>query len=284
MRERKLIDPRLEGKVAVITGANHGIGAATAAALAAQGCRVFVAYCLPKDDSATAGDTTVGGPARYRAMQSQSGEPVARGIRERGGAAAAGEFDLQDAANVDRVLDTCESELGPADILINNHTHCVEETFDPAAAGDGMALISGPEIDRHMTINARGTALMMAEYLRRHIARGADWGRIINMTTTLQHARNVSYAASKGAIVSYTLSAASEMGRYGITVNVVGPGPTQTGYITPELETQLAADTPLGRVGRPDDVADTIVFLASEQARWLTGQIIYAGGGFEMHP
>ncbi len=279
-----MIDPQLSGKVAVVTGANHGIGAATASALAAQGCRVFVAYCLPEDDGSATGDVTVGGPARYRAMQNQSGEAVARGIRERGGVSVAGEFDLQDAENAARTFAACESELGPVDILINNHTHCVSETFDPAAAGEAMALISAPEIDRHMTINARGTALMMAEYLQRHIGRGAEWGRIVNMTTTLQHPRNVSYAASKGAIVSYTLSAASEMGRYGITVNVVGPGPTQTGYITPDHETELAADTPLGRLGRPEDLADIIVFLASEQGRWLTGQIIYAGGGFEMHP
>jgi len=93
----------------------------------------------------------------------------------------------------------------------------------------------------------------------------------------------VSYAASKRALVSYSLSAAQEMGKYGITVNVVCPGATQTGYITPENEDKLTAKTPLQRIGQPEDVADVIVFLASEQARWVTGQLIYASGGFLMY-
>lgn len=97
------------------------------------------------------------------------------------------------------------------------------------------------------------------------------------------HPRNVSYAASKQALVSYTLSAAGEMGKYGITANVVCPGPTQTGYISPDNEAEWSAQTPLRRIGQPEDVADVIVFLASEQARWVTGQLIYASGGYSMH-
>src|SRR5438309_11474590 len=81
---------------------------------------------------------------------------------------------------------------------------------------------------------------------------------------------------------SYSRAAASELGKYDITVNVVSPGPIQTGYITPELEQKVIADIPLGRVGQPEDVADVIVFLASEQARWLTGQLLFAGGGHRM--
>jgi 3-oxoacyl-[acyl-carrier protein] reductase len=73
------------------------------------------------------------------------------------------------------------------------------------------------------------------------------------------------------------------MGEYGITVNIVAPGPIQTGYITPDFETDIAKKTPLGRVGKPEDVADVIVFLASEQAHWLTGQLLYVGGGWRMH-
>jgi 3-oxoacyl-[acyl-carrier protein] reductase len=73
------------------------------------------------------------------------------------------------------------------------------------------------------------------------------------------------------------------MGRYGVTVNVVAPGPIQTGYLRPEQEAEIAAGTPLGRVGRPEDVADVIVFLASDQAHWMTGQLLYVGGGWRMH-
>lgn len=96
------------------------------------------------------------------------------------------------------------------------------------------------------------------------------------------HVGNVSYAASKHAMESYARSAAAELGRHGITVNVVAPGPTQTGYITAESKAHLVPRIPLGRLGTPEDIADVIVFLASEQARWLTGQLVYVGGGFRM--
>ena len=97
------------------------------------------------------------------------------------------------------------------------------------------------------------------------------------------HIANVSYAASKHAIESYSRSAALEMGKHGITVNVVAPGPIQTGYLTPEAAAEIAASTPLRRVGRPEDVADAILFLASQHARWITGQLIYVGGGWRLH-
>jgi 3-oxoacyl-[acyl-carrier protein] reductase len=173
-------------------------------------------------------------------------------------------------------------------VLVNNHTYCVLETFDPArvtGGRGGIYLTTAAGIDMHMAVNARACALLMAEYLRRYLARSAHWGRIINVSTDAAHAHteNVSYAASKHAIESYSRSAADEMGGYGITVNIVAPGPIQTGYITPQHEAEIAAGTPLGRVGQPQDVADAIVFLASEQARWLTGQLLYVGGGWRMH-
>ena len=88
----------------------------------------------------------------------------------------------------------------------------------------------------------------------------------------------MSYGASKAALESYSRSAAMELGRYGITVNVVAPGPIQTGWISPEAEQPIVEDIPLGRMGQPDDVADVVVFLASEQARWVTGQRLFVGG------
>jgi 3-oxoacyl-[acyl-carrier protein] reductase len=166
--------------------------------------------------------------------------------------------------------------------------------------GGGIRLISPGIIDAHFAVNARAYALMMAEYLTRYLGMRADavadadaeayaqaadkWGRIINVSTDAAHAHlgNVSYAASKHAIESYSRSAALEMGKYGITVNIVAPGPVQTGYLTPNAEERIARETPLRRVGTPDDVADVIVFLASHQARWLTGQLLYVGGGWRM--
>ena len=124
-------------------------------------------------------------------------------------------------------------------------------------------------------------ALMMGEYVRRHVARRARWGRIINVSTDGAYCfpGDVSYGASKAALEVYSRSAAKEVGRYGITVNIVAPGPIQTGWITPELQRELLSAIPLGRVGQPEDVADVIVFLASQQAAWLTGQLLYVGGG-----
>ena len=204
---------------------------------------------------------------------------------------------MADPSNIPKLFDLCEAELGPVDILVNNHTYCVYETFDPElttgkdwdvhliGADSTVHLVSADTIDAHFAINARAYALLMSEYVERYLKRKASWGRIINISTDAAHAHigNVSYAASKHAIESYSRSAAAEVGKYGITVNIVVPGPIQTGYITPENEAHISANTPLRRVGRPEDVADAIIFVASEQARWLTGQLIYVGGGWRMH-
>ena len=280
-----MIDPQLNGKVAIITGANHGIGAATAKSLAAQGVNVFITYYLTdcsysKDELEEARKSGVGGDRLYCAMQQQSGETVVDAIHSVGGNAVAHEFDLGEVNNIVKLFNLCEKELGPVDILINNHTHCVLETFDPASVQDGIFLTNAESIDRHFAVNARACALIMREYIQRHIDRQANWRRIINLTTVLGHAKNVSYAASKRALVSYSMSAAEELGKYGVTVNVVCPGATQTGYITPENEEWIIHKTPLGRLGYSEDVSDVITFLVSEQGRWLTGQLIYASGGF----
>lgn len=287
-----MIEPELENKTVLVTGANHGIGAATALAFARQGAKVFITYYRePHRHTAVELEAALlagtGGEPLYTALQQQTPGSLLAEISRLGGVAAAEEADLSDPAAIPRLFDHCESALGAVDVLVNNHTACILETFDPAqvtSGGFAVSFVSPRVIDAHFAVNARAYALLMGEYVQRYLKRGAACGRIINLSTDVAHAhqRNVSYAASKHAIESYSRSAASELGRYGITVNIVAPGPIQTGYITPEAEQEIAAGTPLGRVGRPEDVADVIVFLASAQAHWLTGQLLYVGGGWRM--
>lgn len=287
-----MIDPLLAEATVLVTGANHGIGAACARAFAGQGARLFLHYYrVPTEWSEAALEQAredgTGGDALYRSGQQMSADTVADQIRTSGGRAFAHEADLREPDNAIRLFDRCEETLGPVDILVLNHAHCVAETFDPArsAESDGEPyMISSDEIDLHHSINVRAGSLMIAEYAKRFVARNARNGRVVVVSTDAAsaHVANVSYAASKHALESYARSAAVELGQYGITVNVVAPGPTQTGYITPENESTLVRHIPLGRLGTPEDIADVIVFLASEQARWLTGQLIYAGGGSRM--
>ena len=287
-----MIDPQLEGKVVLITGANHGIGAATAKAFAAQGSKVFITYYrdashYSEQELQKAWEVGIGGDVLYRARQQQSADSLVRDICDKGVIATAHEADLANPDNIPLLFDLCGEQLGPVDVVVNNHTYCVLETFDPALAtdeGSGTHLPTAATIDAHFAINTRAYALIMTEYLERYLCRKAEWGRIINVSTDAAHAHvaNISYAASKHAIESYSRSAAAEMGKYGITVNIVAPGPIQTGYITPEAEVEIVDGIPLGRVGEPKDVADVIVFLASEQARWITGQLLYVGGGWRM--
>jgi 3-oxoacyl-[acyl-carrier protein] reductase len=295
-----MINPGLQGKVALITGANspYGIGAAAARAFAAQGASVFITYLRQWSDLAPQVAGGVGlaagpGEAFYQAAQQLAAETVVGQIRAAGGQVEALEADLADPGSVPMLFDRAEQSFGPVDLLINNAAYCVPDTLIPAlqigadaraAGGAVLAPITAESHDRHFAVNSRAVALTMAEFARRHVARGAAWGRIINISTdgAPGFASEVSYGASKYALESYSRAAAAELGRFGITVNVMSLGPIQTGWIAPELERSVEQATPLGRAGRPEDVADAMLLLAAEQARWITGQVIYVGGGHRM--
>ncbi len=285
-----MIDPGLDGKVVLITGANnpYGIGAATAKAFAAQGARVFLHFFrLPGGPVETEDRVSGPGWAFFRLQQSKTADEVLQAIAQSGGQAAAWEADLADPENIPRLFDQAEAAFGPVDILVNNAADWEGDTFLPSDRdwmGRTIPTISARSHDRNFAVNSRAEALLMAEYARRFLQRGATWGRIVNVSTDGASAfpGEVSYGASKHAMESYSRAAAVELGPYGITVNVVAPGPVQTGYITPEMEEKLRSEIPLRRVGQPEDVADVIVFLASEQARWVTGQLLYVDGGSVM--
>jgi 3-oxoacyl-[acyl-carrier protein] reductase len=284
-----MIDTQLSGKTALITGCNNpnGIGAAVAFALAAQGVKVCAHFFRSTKD--TNSDPDKMGEEYYLAQQSKSADWLVARIKSQHGSALSIEADLSDAQVIPGLFDKAE-ELGPVEIVVNNAACCSQDTLLPTSgesrAVDGfpMQTISPESHDKHFAVNTRATALIMTEFARRHMARKASWGRIVNVSTDGAAAfpTEVSYGASKYAIESFSRSAAKEFGPLGITVNVLSLGPIQTGWIAPELERMITDNTPLGRVGMPPDVADVVVFLSSEQARWLTGQVIYVGGGHKM--
>ena len=211
-----------------------------------------------------------------------------------GGRAESWEADLSVPENIPCIFDRAEAAFGPVDILVNNAAYWEADTFIPTSTDLVNKFVeawtSAPEhidaskFDRIFAVNTRAVILLMAEFAQRHVQRQASWGRIINISTDGAYCfpSEVSYGASKLATEGYTRSAAKELGQYGITVNTVSPGPVQTGWLTPEMEDLIAASNPMKRVGHPEDIANAVLFFASEQAGWITGQRLSVGGGNAM--
>lgn len=264
----------LSGHTALVTGANHGIGAATGRRLAASGAAVLLSYFRLHDQP------DEGTPDLFAANRARAADAVLDEIRSFGGLAEAIEADLRDPASAPSLFDSAERELGPVDILINNASGWTIDTFrtpDTDRLGRSLVQVSAETIDSVFSVDARASALLIAEFARRHIARGGAWGRIIGLTSggPLGFPEEASYGAAKAALENYTMSAAFELAPYGVTANAVYPPVTDTGWVTPAVQEAVAHSKELIHVASPDDVADVIVFLCSEQAWLITANVIH---------
>ena len=240
-------------KTAIVTGASRGIGAAAALALAAQGCRVAVC-CRTRRDSA---------------------ESVAARIRAAGGTAAVFCADVSDEAAVRTMFAQVEQTLGPADILVNNAGVAQQKLFTDITAAEWDAMFG---------VCVKG-AFHCCQAALPHMIR-QKWGRIINISSMwgqVGASCEVAYSAAKAGVIGLTRALAKELGPSGITVNCVAPGVIDTEMnrqLSQETKAALAEETPLERLGTPEDVAQAIWFLASPAGDFFTGQVLSPNGGY----
>ena len=261
----------LSDHVALVTGANHGIGAATARTLAACGARVLLTYLRLQDDADT--------PRAYADNRRADADAVLDRIESDGGTAMAIEADLALPETAPALFDSAEVRLGPVDILVNNASGWVADTFKAAGTdrlGRPLRPLAASTLDRVFAVDARGAALLIAEFARRHVARGATWGRIIGLTSggPTGFPEEVSYGAAKAAQENLTMSAAFELASYGVTANVVHPPVTDTGWVTQAVVKEMERSEELIHIASPEDVAEVIAYLASDHARLVTGNVI----------
>lgn len=260
--------------VAIVTGANHGIGAAAAERLAADGAAVLVAYLRRRvaDDDAT--------PELYQQNRMTDGAAVAARINAAGGMAIAIEADLLDDATPATLFAAAEAELGPVDILINNATGWASGDSFTAGITDVVGRTAPPVtaslFDRTFGVDARAGALMIAEFSRRLIARDGTWGRVVGLTSggPKGFPSEVTYGAAKAALENYTMSAALELGRRGVTANMIHPPITDTGWVNDGIREFAATDREHFHVAEPAEVAGVIAWLCTDDARMVSGNII----------
>jgi len=245
---------QLQGKVALVTGASKGIGAAIARSLAAAGAAVVVNYASSKPDA----------------------DRVVAEIQKAGGKAVAVKADVSKAAEAQALVDAAVKEFGQLDILVNNSG---VYGFSP------IEQITEEDFQRHFNINVLGI-LLTTQAAVKHLREGASIINIGSVVSRVTPPGSAVYTATKGAVDAITGVLARELGPRQIRVNSLNPGMVSTegsraaGFIGSEFETSIVGQTPLGRVGQPEDIASIAVFLASDAARWLTGEQLLAGGGF----
>ena len=267
-----MINYGLKDKVAIITGANNpeGIGATTALALAKEGAKVVLVYKKierPFDATKTARN----GVDRYYAANAGDASVVESQLKDMGAEYLILESDIASESAVKEIYAKAMERFGRVDILVNNAAVDDENGFDT------IEKITQNVIDDTFAVNVRGSLMMIREFVNHR----GEFGRIINLSTDAAQifAGQITYGASKATLEALTRSIALEVAKYGITVNCVAPGPTQTGWIDADFEKDVVAIIPMGKLIQPEDIAATILFLASEQAKMLTGQVIKVSGG-----
>jgi 3-oxoacyl-[acyl-carrier protein] reductase len=260
-------DPRpLRGRVAVVTGVSRraGLGYAIARRLAALGATLFLQHYTPHDRTQPWGAD----PGGIQAVRDG-----VRGVLAGGAAVHDLELDLAGPAAPQGLIDAAARACGPLDILVCNHAR---------SGGDGpLGTLDAAMLDAHWAVNTRSPILLAQAFAARHD--GRPGGRIIFLTSGQDlgpMTAEIGYAASKGALASITPALADHLAGRPITVNAVNPGPVDTGYATPELHEAVRHRFPQGRWGTPDDPARLIAWLATDEAAWVTGQVISTEGGF----